>query len=91
MAERSNAKGTWYSHQTNDAKYPKGWCNGKEPKKNNDELIEQIAKDVAFMKDNLMLWMQKGTLSKKPESYKKDDYDDVNKELTGIDYGYKQG
>ena len=29
MKEFTKEGRTWYSHQTDDLKYPKGWCNGK--------------------------------------------------------------
>lgn len=32
MKQYSKGNDTWWSHKTDDPKFPKGWCSGSEPR-----------------------------------------------------------
>jgi len=85
MDKREGQYGVFFSHRTDDPKYPKGWCNGKEPKKGADERQEEVIKalrqvykavveNTALLKE-VSLMVQNITMTK--ETPKKETTEDV--------------
>ena len=54
MIEKDGQWGKYWSHKTTDQNYPKGYCNGKVPKPNDQELLAKILTGQEEIKDLLL-------------------------------------